>query len=217
MAVFLQTAHAQVITDSLANDFRTFMAKNFSRYRMVNASWETEWAHNYTFTLNGKEVEKGRKKNLNTLRFSTMIPLLKQRKVSLYANVQYACYKFDNYGEGASAVFSNDTYNYYAGGLNGSYYMSLFNRPFILSADISIDGWDEGWGKLQGRFAAVMVVKNTARTNFSAGIMGMTLFSRIPVMPVITYWHRFNNPRLSVDSGLYNKNRKGVKVKNEDG
>ena len=27
---------AQVITDSLADDFRTFAAKNFSRYRTVN-------------------------------------------------------------------------------------------------------------------------------------------------------------------------------------
>lgn len=191
--------HAQVITDSLAEDFRSLAAKNFSRYRTINFSWETKWAHDYTFTLDGNEVEKGRKKNLHTMRFSTMIPILKQRKVSLYANVQYASYNFDNYGEGASAIFKNDTYDYYAGGLNGSYYMSLFNRPLILSGDVFVDAWKKGWGKLQGRFSAVMVVTSSEKTTFSAGLMGMTLFSSIPVMPVIAYWHRFNNPNLSVD------------------
>lgn len=35
-------SHAQVITDSLASDFRTFMAKNFTRYRTVNLHWETK-------------------------------------------------------------------------------------------------------------------------------------------------------------------------------
>ena len=44
-----------------------------------------------------------------------------------------------------------------------------------------------------------MVIKNNRNTNFSAGIMAVTLFSSMPVMPVITYWHRFNNPNLSVD------------------
>lgn len=190
---------AQVITDSLADDFRSITAKNFSRYRTVNFSYETKWAHDYTFSLDGKEVEKGRKKNLHTMRFSTMVPLLKLRKVSLYANVQYACYKFDNYGDATSIVFNNDTYDYYSGGINGSYYMSLFNRPLILSADIIADGWDEGFGKLHGRASAVMVITNTGRTSFSAGIMGMTLFSSIPVMPVIAFWHKFNNPNLSVD------------------
>lgn len=32
----------QVINDSLANDFRTFAAKNFSRYRTLNVFWETK-------------------------------------------------------------------------------------------------------------------------------------------------------------------------------
>ncbi|MFR5759874.1 MAG: hypothetical protein ACLUE2_20850 [Bacteroides cellulosilyticus] len=44
-----------------------------------------------------------------------------------------------------------------------------------------------------------MIFKHTKTTTFTAGIMGMTLFSSIPIMPVISYWHRFNNPNLSVD------------------
>ena len=199
LAFWSVSCRAQVITDSLAEDFRSLAAKNFSRYRTINVSWETKWAHDYTLKLDGNNVEKGRKKNLHTIRFSTMIPILKQRKVSLYANLQYASYNFENYGERASVIFKDNTYDYYAGGLNGSYYMSLFNRPLVLSADVFVDAWKKGWGKLQGRFSAVMIVKNNEKTTFCAGLVGMTLFNSIPVMPVISYWHRFNNPNLSLD------------------
>lgn len=202
MAAQPQLCGAQVITDSLADDFRAKTAKNFSRYRTVNLFWETKWAHDYTLTLDGKEVEKRRKKNLNTLRFSTMVPVLKLKNVSLYANVQYSRYTFQTYGDEAgspSAIFLEDAYNHFAGGLNVSYYMSLFNRPLVISASCTVDGWDGGWGMVGGTLSAVMVVKNTERTSVSLGVMGMTLFSSMPVMPIVTYWHRFNNPRLSVD------------------
>lgn len=36
---------AQVNNDSLAEDFRTLAAKNFSRYRTVNFSWEMNANH----------------------------------------------------------------------------------------------------------------------------------------------------------------------------
>lgn len=193
---------SQVITDSLANDFRTFAAKNFSKYRTVNLFWETKWAHDYTFSLDGQEVEKRRKKNLHTIKFSTMIPVLKLKNISLYTNLQYSRYQFKTYNENnssSSSIFLSDKYDYIAGGLNGSYYMSLFNRPLILSASASVDAWNGGWGKIFGSVSAVMVIKNNERTNFSAGAMAMTLFSSMPIMPIITYWHRFNNPNLSID------------------
>lgn len=198
----LMPCQSQVITDSLANDFRAFAAKNFSRYRTVNLFWETKWAHDYTFSLDGKDVEKMRKKNLHTIKFSTMIPILKLKNVSLYGNLQYSRYQFRTYNKydiNPSSVFLADKYDYFAGGLNGSYYMSLFNKPLVLSASVSVDAWNNGWGKVFGTASAVMVIKNNERTSFSAGVMAMTLFSSMPVMPVITYWHRFNNPDLSVD------------------
>lgn len=194
---------AQVITDSLANDFRSFAAQNIARYRTMNLYWETKGRHDYTLEMNDEKVEKGRKADLHTIRFSTMLPIVKRRKVSLYANFQYSNYQFDNKlsGDGRSLLFTRDDYNYYAGGINGSYYMSLFNKPVVLSANVTLDGWDEGFGKAQGRFSAVMVITRKPNSSFSAGIMGMTLFSSMPVMPVLAYWRRFN-PKLSVDITL---------------
>lgn len=193
---------AQVNNDSLAEDFRTLAAKNFSRYRTVNFSWEMNANHDYSFGLDGKEQEKGRKQTVHTLRFSTMVPIVKSHKASLYANVQYRSYNFESKGDELSSIFKEESYDYYAGGLNGSYYASLFNRPLVLSVEVKMDGWKKGWGEVQGRFSAMMVLKNTHSTNFSLGLMGMTHFSSTPVLPIITYWHRFANPNLSLDITL---------------
>lgn len=191
---------SQIITDSLAEDFRSVVARNFSRYRTINMYWEMKSAHDYTFTADGKEIERGRKRDLHTIRLSTMIPLLKKRQFSLYANVQYTSYVFD-IAEESSAIFSEHSYNHYSGGIYASYLTTLFNRPLVLSADISADGWDGGWGILQGRFVAALVLAKGKRTGFTLGVAGMTL-GKVPVLPVISYWCRFSNPDWSVDVTL---------------
>ena len=54
--------NAQTATDSLANDFRAVVARNFSRYRTVNLYWEMKGSHHYTFASggnrNGESTEK---------------------------------------------------------------------------------------------------------------------------------------------------------------
>lgn len=194
--------HAQVISDSLASDFRTFMAKNFTRYRTVNLYWETKMAHDYNFSLNGNEVEKMRKKSLHTFKASTMIPILKLKNISLYTHLEYSRYQFQTFSkqDGArSEVFQQSAYDYFLGGFNGSYYFALFNKPIIISATVSADGWNKGFGLIHGSASVVMLLKNTEHTYFSLGVMGRTLFNSMPIMPVISWWHRFNNPHLSVD------------------
>lgn len=202
LLVLSQDCMPQVINDTLAEDFRTKAAKNFSRYRTVNFSWETKVNHDYTLSIGDNEVENGRKKGLHAIHFSTMLPILKERKLSLYANIRYDSYNFDRYGSEPSSIFNDISYDYYAGGITGSYYMSLCNKPLIVSADIVADGWKHGWGRLQGRMSAIMVVSKTRHSAFSAGLMGMTLFNSVPVMPVLAYWHRFGNPNLSIDITL---------------
>ena len=204
LGVLCHPAKAQKneVPDSLAQDFRTYLSKNFSRYRTVNINWETKWAHNYTFEQDGRTIEEGRRKNLHSFNFSAMIPLLKLKNVSLYADLQGNSYKFEATDRATgmhSPILSQKTYNYLAGGLSATYYLSVFNKPLALSAAVKADGWDKGLEKIQGTLSAVVVFKHTERTTFTAGIMGMTLFSSIPIMPIVSYWHRFNIPNLSVD------------------
>lgn len=204
---------AQTATDSLANDFRSVVAKNFSRYRTVNLYWEMKGSHHYTFASGGTEMEKARKRDLHTIRFSTMIPVVKKKRFSLYGNLQYSNYHFQIQGE-PSDIFGQDDYSHYQGGLSASYFASLLGRPFLLSADVSVDGWNEGWGKLQGRFVAAMIFKRENKTGISVGLAAMTL-GKIPVMPVFSYWHRFDNPDWSVDITLPSQLYLRYQIKNQ--
>ena len=61
------------------------------------------------------------------------------KKVSLYANIDYFCYIIRNQPNNESALFQEDTHNYYNGGFTGAYYTSLFHRPLILSTIVSVD------------------------------------------------------------------------------
>lgn len=185
----------------MAKDFRSVVPRNFSRYRTINMYWEMRADHNYTFKAGGKEIERGRKRGLHTLRFSTMIPVVRQRGFSLYANVQYASYVFDS---PSSAIFSEHSNNQYTGGLCASYLTTLFHRPLLLSADVSADGWDGGWGIVQGRFVAAVVLSRGKHTGFTLGVAGLTV-GKMPVLPVISFWHRFANPDWSLDVTLPNQ------------
>lgn len=198
--LYVTPCSAQTVTDSLADDFRSVVARHFSRYRTVNLYWEMKGSHNYTFTAGGKEIAKGRKRDLHAIRFSTMIPVLRKKSFSLYGNLQYSSY-LTRFTDTPSRIFTKEDYSHYQGGLRASYFVTLFGRPLLLSADVSVDGWNDGWGMLQGRFVAAMVLARKERTGISAGLAAMTL-GEVPVVPVFSYWHRFNNPDWSVDITL---------------
>ncbi len=198
--VIAMPCKAQSVTDSLANDFRSVVARNFSRYRTVNLYWEMKGSHHYTFASGGTGMERARKRDLHTIRFSTMVPVVRKRRFSLYGNLQYSNYHFEIPGE-SSDIFGQEDYSHYQGGLSASYFAGLFGCPLLLSADVSVDGWNEGWGRLQGRFVAALVFKRGDRTGISVGLAAMTL-GKVPVMPVFSYWHRFANPDWSVDITL---------------
>lgn len=197
---------AQTSLDSLNEDFRTITARNFSRYRTVNMSWEMKSNHDYDFTVINPETEEpaeeGRKKNLHTLRFSAMVPLIKGKRLSLYTNIMYNSYRFDSYDRNTgtdSQIFrNNDGYDYYRGGINGTYMMQILGKPFLLSAEVAVDADKQAFGMVSGTLSAVMVIKNTRKTNISIGMAGMTLYNKIPIMPIVAYWHRFGT-KWSVD------------------
>ncbi|MGN0231748.1 MAG: hypothetical protein ACI4A8_06015 [Muribaculaceae bacterium] len=188
--------------DSLAYDFRAYVAKNFSRHRTMNFYYETKASHNYTLSMNGKTLEEGRKHDIHTIRFSTMIPIVRQRKVSFYANIMYSSYCFKTSDEVPSTVFHERANAYYAGGFSGSFYTTLLSKPLVLSASITGDAGGNVWGKLYGRISVMTVLRNSVSTTFNLGLMGMTLFNSVPVIPIIAYWHRFCNPDWSIDITL---------------
>lgn len=194
---------AQTVTDSIAKDVRSFAARNITRARTLNLYWETKGSHDYTLKMNGSTLERGRVHDLHAIKFSAVFPFFARKRFSVYANLQYGCYKsvHDVAGAERSILFAEDAYHYYAGGISGSYYADIFGKPVVFSANMTLDGWHGGVGMVSGRLSALMIIMRRTDMGLSAGLMGMTLFNSVPVFPIVTLWYRFN-PALSMDLTL---------------
>ncbi|GAE85269.1 DUF6268 family outer membrane beta-barrel protein [Bacteroides reticulotermitis] len=192
--------------DTLVQEIRSYVARNFSQARTFNLYWETGPSHDYTLKRNGQEIENGKMRDMHTIKFSVNVPILLLKNFSLYTNGQANFYKFEARnnatGEISSLYSENEgAYNYYKGGLSATYRTKIAGKPLILNANISGDGWNEGFEKIEGSFSAIVMLKNTSTSRFSIGLYGMTLYNQVPALPIISYWHQFN-PQLSVDITL---------------
>ncbi len=202
----ITTATAQTQTDSLKQGIRRYIARNFSEARTFNLYWETNPSQDYTLKQKGNEAEKGKMSDVHTIKFSVTVPVLLLKNFSLYANGQFNSYQFkttNNENEGNSAVFlRNDKgYNYYEGTLTGTYRTRIGSKPLMLIASAFGDGWNKGFEKAQGMFSAIMIFKQSRTSSLSAGLYGMTLYDKLPVIPIIAYSHQFS-PNWSIDLTL---------------
>ena len=192
------TARAEMPVDTVKTELRSYVARNFSRARTFNLYWETSPAHNYTLKQDGNKYEKGKMRYEHTVKFATTIPLLQKNKFSLYvhANANFYAFETERNSDGlASSMFknNNDNYNYFKSGINGIYFFNVFNKPLVLNATFSGDGWSGGFGKVEGSLSAMVILKRTASTNITVGMYGTTLFDLVPAVPIVIFTHQFNS------------------------
>jgi len=199
-------SHAQTTVDTLKTEIRSYVARNFSEVRTFNLYWETSPSHDYTLKQNGSKFEKGKMRNEHTVKFAATVPIYQKNRFSFYANANANFYLFETENEldgSASSMFKDneESYSYFKAGVNGTYFLNVFNKPLMLSAAISGDGWYHGFEKMEATLTAILMLKRTASTNISVGLHGTTLFDLVPAVPIVVFIHQFN-PNLSVDITL---------------
>lgn len=201
------TAIAQSTPDSLTRELRSYVARNFSEARTFNLYWQTTPTHDYTLKRNGSNMEKGEMREKHAIQFSGTIPIVTGNKFSLFANWQTNFHVFETINDvnnGTSAIFfdsnneDKESYSYHVGTINGTYKTRIGNKPLIFNVSLSGDGWNNGFEEIFGTLSAVIVLKRTQNSSFSIGLHGMTLYNVTPVVPLISYEHRFN-PNLSIE------------------
>lgn len=200
------TAQSKYKADSLTSGVRKYVARNFSEVRTVNLYWDHKFNHDYTLKKDGKEIENGRAKDIQTINFSFTVPVLLLKNLSVYANGKYNSYQFDAFTDSdkkESALFTKNDggYNYYEGSIAGTYRLKIANKPVLLMASVVGDGWNDGFEKVSGIFSAIAILKQSRTSSFSVGLYGTTLFDKIPVVPIVAYTHQFT-PNLGVDVTL---------------
>lgn len=193
---------ASAQTDSVKAGLRRFTARNFSEERTLNLYWETAPSHDYTLKQNGDVLEKGRMRNEHTIKFTTVIQIVDTRRFTLNARGYANFYKFDT--EQPSAFMKSDeddTYSYYRGELSASYIFTVGARPLIVRGAVSYDGYNGGWGRVDGSLTALYMFRNKEHETLGVGLSGMALFNRIPVLPIVIYSRQFS-PTWRIDITL---------------
>ena len=192
-------------TDSLRQEVRSYVARNFSDIRTFNFSWQASPSHRYEIKQDGQTLEKGEMHSSNNIKFNFTIPVVLSKKFSLYAIAQADFYNYNTQQVEGERLLSqkqkSENRQYYRGTLNGMYRTSLAGKPFIVNANLSLDGYNHGVVQPLATVAAISVLKRNQHTSLSAGLALMWPFNLIPVMPVVTYWHQFS-PRWSVDISM---------------
>ena len=203
------TINAQTPIDTIKTEVRSYVARNFSADRTFNLYWETNPSHNYTLKHKSNKYEKGKVSSEQTVKFGTTIPILQKRGFTLYGNLNADFYLFntknrDNAAPSSMFKENDESYSYFKAGITGTYFLNIFNKPLMLRASVSGDGWYKGFEKIDASLTAMIILKRTNSTHISVGMHGMLLFDLVPAVPIIVVTHQFN-PKWGIDITLPSK------------
>lgn len=194
--------YAQHQNDSIPQEVKSYVARNFSEIRTFNLTWKTEPSHSYSIKSHGNKIAEGKLRSLNNIKFDANVPIMKTNNLTVYAmgEADFYNHHIENV-KSESTILSqqeNENWQYYRGGLNIIYNNILLEKPFILNTNISLDGYNHGLQQVLVSVTALSILHRSKSTNLSAGLVFVFPFYKIPVLPVITYWHSFS-PRWSLD------------------
>jgi hypothetical protein len=88
----------------------------------------------------------------------------------------------------------DNQFHYFSSSVNFSYFSTLFKKRTIYSSSIIFDGSDQHFERVKGLLTGVIVLKANQKTKMTAGLLvNIDPSAQTPVIPIITYEHKFNN------------------------
>ncbi len=184
--------------DSLTEKIKTVLADKFPATRVLNLEYQQLAPYKTTLkTATGNTSQEIKIKQLEQVRFNANIDLFKKQQWVLSTSLyyQYTSFNGQNQLQQPLAVnsFSGD-FHYHSTSLNLSHFTRLFHKPAIFNASISVNGSEEHFERVKGFLTGVVVLKHTAETTISLGVIAILEPSvEIPILPVFTYERRFHN------------------------
>lgn len=186
--------------------FGKSVTDKFPTTRTFDVQYEQLGATNFDSKLFGEPLEKGRIDNHNRLKFAFNMPFYvsNSKRFVLTSSLRY---KYESYDLGqnnnnSDAPFSSgkEEFHYLATSLSATYKAKLFNKPIIYNATATIDGNQENVQRLKGIVSATLVLKRTANTTITVGALAMLdPSSIIPITPLFSYNHKFENSKWDFD------------------
>jgi hypothetical protein len=196
-AMILSKAGLAQNQDSVTRKVVAYAANKFPETRTFNFEFSGSGPYNFTSTLRGEALPAGRVTNWTQARASANINFIKSKHWILGTTFTYRLTSLTAaLNEPVSGLTSsvNENFQYHNSALNLAYVSKLFDKTTIYSSSVSIDGSEKQFERVRGQFAATMLLKADARTKMGIGfVVNIDPSAQLPVLPVFTYEHRFDN------------------------
>jgi hypothetical protein len=165
-------------------------------------------ARRITTKYNGVPLNDARSQPGSQMRIVGMLPVLVTKPVVLVAGASYLVER-GSYNRNLYATASQDSAVSFkrqdiSASLTAVHRSTLFHRPVTYMATVVGVSRDiDRLEKVTGGVTALMTLRSTARTRLSAGLsVQLNPSIKVPVSPVLTYWHRFGSSPWEVDAVL---------------
>lgn len=203
--LFLQTIAQEKSTGM--QSFGKAVTDKFPNTRTFDLQYEQLGATDFNSKLFGEPLEKGRINNHNRLKFAFNLPFYvsNSKRFILTSSLRYKYEYYDfkqNSSDNPNVSFTEgkEDFHYFATALSATYMSKLFNKPIIYNTTITVDGNQENIQRIKGFATATLVLKKTANTTITVGALAMLdPSSIIPITPLFTYNHKFENSKWDID------------------
>jgi hypothetical protein len=179
----------------------------FPTTRTFDVQYEQLGPSNYDSKLFGDRFERGRIESHSRFKAAFNMPFYasKSKRLVLTTSLRYKyeSYSFGdiyNYNTTQTDTRGTEDFHYWAGAVSATYMSSLFKKPVIYNATVSVDGNEDSFQRLKGFASAIIVLKRTPSTTITVGALALLDPSSIvPVTPLFTLNHKFKDSKWDMD------------------
>lgn len=185
--------------DSIAIPRRVvaYAADKFTIVRPLNIEFSNASPYNFTSKRGGTTLQESKVNNFTQAKVSANFNFIKRKTWLLGAT---AGYRYTSAEATMVDPFTGNMtlldqkFHYLFSAVNFTYFSKLFGKRTIYSSSLIVDGSEQHIERVKGLITGVMVLKATERTKMTVGLaVNIDPTTQIPVIPVFTYEHKFNN------------------------
>ncbi|MFL9836884.1 hypothetical protein ABS768_05195 [Flavobacterium sp. ST-75] len=198
--------------DEIKKGFQRELADRFPSFRIIDLQYQQYLPSDFNSELYKQDYQEGTLQNHSRLKLAVNLPVIRKPKWNITTSLNYTyesltVNNLTNTGTYNGPVDNNTSdFHYLAGALSFTYFSKMFNKPFIYNASVFVDGSEQSAERVKGFVGGTIVLKRNARTTISTGLLVfIDPASPVPVAPVFTLEHKFENSQWVFDCFLPNR------------
>lgn len=195
------TTTAQTRNDSIRRKAGKYITNKFPGTRFLDIQYEQFSQVNYTSTLLGEEMEKGKLQSQKRLKAVMNLPIYMKEKIVVAATLRYKYEElgFKNVETSPLTVpaLIHGKYvdsHFFSGTLSFVYRSKLWEKDVIYNGNLIVDASQKSFERLNGTALAVLMLKKDKVTNITVGaIINTTKTAIFPILPTFTLDHKMKD------------------------